>query len=55
MSEKRVILFSMLQTIKRFFSIEKSEIKSKGKKKKSAWAEKQIREMAKLGGKLVLM
>ena len=44
----------MLQTIKKFFSVEKRKVKKNGKGKKSAWAEKQIREMAKLGGKLVL-
>jgi hypothetical protein len=45
----------MLQTIKKFFSIEKKNTKSKGKKGKNGWGEKQIKEMAKLGGKLILM
>jgi len=46
----------MLQVIKKFFS-EKDQIKGKKKigKKKSLWAEKQFREMGKLGGKLILM
>jgi len=55
----------MFQTIKKFFSLEKRDSKKKGKESKNAWAEKpdfakgydgarQIREMAKLGGKLVL-
>ena len=44
----------MLQSIKKFFSLEKKEKKNKNGKGKNAWAERQIREMAKLGGKLVL-
>jgi len=41
----------MLKTIKKFFSVKK-----KGKKKnKNVWAEKQLKEMGKLGGKLILM
>jgi len=55
MRKKRVILFSMLQTIKKLFSIEKKNTKSKKVKGKNAWAEKQIKGMAKLGGKLILM
>jgi len=55
MSKKRVILFLMLQTIKKFFSVEKKDSKKKEKKGKNAWAEKQIKGMAKLGGKLILM
>ena len=53
--EKRVILISMLQTIKKFFSVEKKDSKKKEKKGKNAWAEKQLKEMGKLGGKLILM
>ncbi len=45
----------MLQSIKRFFSIEKKNSNKKEKKGKNAWGEKQIKEMAKLGGKLILM
>lgn len=48
----------MLQLIKKFFSpltrVGQSENK-KGKMGKNKWAEKQIKEMAKLGGKLILM
>ena len=55
MREKRVILFSMLQTIKKLFSIEKKNTKGKKVKAKNAWAERQIKGMAKLGGKLILM
>jgi hypothetical protein len=48
----------MLQSIKKFFSTErmlKKIGKRKGKKRDgSLWAERQIREMGKLGGKLVL-
>jgi len=44
----------MLQSIKKFFSLEKKGNKSKRKVEKNKWAERQIREMAKLGGKLVL-
>ena len=44
----------MLQSIKKFFSLEKKEKKNKSKKGKNVWAERQIREMAKLGGKLIL-
>jgi hypothetical protein len=47
----------MLQVIKKFFS-EKDQGKSKktiGKKGKNIWAEKQLKEMGKLGGKLILM
>ena len=53
----------MLKTIKKFFSVKKKESKKKGK---NVWAEKpdfakgydgakQIKEMGKLGGKLILM
>ena len=52
----------MLQTIKKLFSIEKKNTsnvgglkKSKKVKGKNAWAEKQLKEMGKLGGKLILM
>jgi hypothetical protein len=45
----------MLQSIKRFFSIEKGKDRKKNKKSKNAWAEKQLKEMGKLGGKLILM
>ena len=47
----------MLQLIKKFFSVKNSgEIKKKtGKKGKNVWAEKQFKEMGKLGGKLILM
>ena len=47
----------MLQVIKKFFSV-KSSGKGKnisGKKGKNMWAEKQLKEMGKLGGKLILM
>ncbi len=47
----------MLQVIKKIFSV-KLEGKSKkinGKKGKNMWAEKQLKEMGKLGGKLILM
>jgi len=46
----------MLQVIKKIFS-EKDQVKGKKvvKKNKSLWAEKQFREMGKLGGKLILM
>ena len=48
----------MLQSIKKFFSLSTSsgqaQNKQGKKKSKNTWAEKQIREMAKLGGKLVL-
>ena len=53
--EKGVILFSMLQTIKKLFSVEKKNGKNKKVKGKNAWAEKQLKEMGKLGGKLILM
>ena len=52
---KRVILISMLQSIKKFFSLEKKEKKNKSKNGKNTWAEKQFKEMGKLGGKLILM
>jgi len=42
----------MLKTIKKFFSVKKENGK---KKNKNIWAEKQLKEMAKLGGKLILM
>jgi hypothetical protein len=47
----------MLQTIKKFFSMSNNgkTKKSKGKKGKNVWAEKQLKEMGKLGGKLILM
>ena len=44
----------MLQTIKKFFTKSETVKKSKGKMSSKMWAEKQLREMAKLGGKLVL-
>ena len=44
----------MLQTIKKLFPTGNKKIKGK-EKKNALWAEKQIREMAKLGGKLILM
>lgn len=53
MSKKGVILFLMLQTIKKIFLNERKKVKGKDRKN-ALWAEKQIREMAKLGGKLVL-
>ena len=55
-SEIRVILFLMLQRINKFFS-EKSQGNNKKseKKGKNSWAEKQLKEMGKLGGKLILM
>ncbi len=47
----------MLQLTKKLFSIKgvsrKSSKKIRGKN--NLWAERQIREMAKLGGKLILM
>jgi hypothetical protein len=43
----------MLQIIKKISSIGKKKLKGKDSKN-ALWAEKQIREMAKLGGKLVL-
>ena len=45
----------MLKIVKRFFSIEKKNANKKEKKGKNVWGEKQIKEMAKLGGKLILM
>ncbi len=54
MSEKGVILFLMLQIFKKIFQNRKGSLKGKEKKNNAMWAEKQIREMAKLGGKLVL-
>lgn len=47
----------MLQSIKKFFfGEEKGKSKKSGKKRgKNVWAEKQLREMGKLGGKLILM
>ena len=45
----------MLQSIKKFFSIEKGKSKQKSKKGKNSWAEKQFKEMGKLGAKLILM
>jgi hypothetical protein len=42
----------MLKSIKKFFSIKKEKGKKKGK---NIWAEKQLKEMGKLGGKLILM
>ncbi len=53
MSEKEVILFLMLQIIKKISSLGKKNLKGK-ERKNALWAERQIREMAKLGGKLVL-
>jgi len=44
----------MLQTIKKFFTKSGTVKKSKGKGTSKMWAEKQLKEMAKLGGKLVL-
>lgn len=43
----------MLQIIKNIFLRDKKKLKGK-ERKNALWAEKQIREMAKLGGKLVL-
>jgi hypothetical protein len=54
MRKNRVILFLMLQIIKRFFTKSGEVKKVKGKVDGKMWAEKQLREMAKLGGKLVL-
>lgn len=47
----------MLQIIKKIFSgkSKKSSSKILGKKGKNVWAEKQFKEMGKLGGKLILM
>jgi hypothetical protein len=53
MSKKGVILFLMLQIIKKFSFSGKKKLKGKDRKN-ALWAERQIREMAKLGGKLVL-
>jgi hypothetical protein len=44
----------MLQLIKKFFSTEKRVKKTGRGKDNRLWAERQIREMGKLGGKLVL-
>jgi hypothetical protein len=46
----------MLQIIKKLFSPSTSsgQVQEKKKKGKNTWAAEQIREMAKLGGKLVL-
>ena len=44
----------MLQTIKKFFTKSEKVEKTKGKISNKMWAEKQLKEMAKLGGKLVL-
>ena len=43
----------MLQIFKKIFPSGKKNLKGK-EKKNAMWAERQIREMAKLGGKLVL-
>jgi hypothetical protein len=53
MINKRVILFLMLQIIRKIFPKGKKKLKGK-EGKNTLWAERQIREMAKLGGKLVL-
>jgi hypothetical protein len=45
----------MLQTIKKIFSINKEKTKKVSKGNKNAWAQKQLKEMGKLGGKLILM
>jgi hypothetical protein len=52
----------MLQTIKKFFSSNKGEsargglgTKKVSKGNRNIWAEKQLKEMGKLGGKLILM
>jgi len=46
----------MLQTIKKFFlSGNKGKSKKASKKGRNLWAEKQFKEMGKLGGKLILM
>jgi len=45
----------MLQTIKKFFTKSERVKKTKGKMTSKMWAEKQLKEMAKLGGKLILM
>jgi hypothetical protein len=45
----------MLQLIKKIFSSKTKKGYSKGKKGKDNWAEKQLKEMGKLRGKLILM
>jgi hypothetical protein len=45
----------MLQIIKNWFSSNKGKTNKKSKKGKDGWAEKQIKEMGKLRGKLILM
>jgi len=47
----------MLRLIKKFFSKVEKENKSKksGKSGEKMWARKQLGEMGKLGGKLILM
>ncbi|MFA5750322.1 MAG: hypothetical protein WC895_03815 [Candidatus Shapirobacteria bacterium] len=45
----------MLQIIKKFFSINKGKTKKNSKGNSNAWAQRQLKEMGKLGGKLILM
>jgi len=45
----------MLQILKKFFFGKKDETKKTSKGNKNAWAQKQLKEMGKLGGKLILM
>lgn len=45
----------MLQIISKLFSNKKKKSNSKSGNGNRAWAEKQIREMGKLRGKLILM
>ena len=54
---KRSYTKLMLQVIKKIFSVKSygKDKKSSGKKGKNMWAEKQLKEMGKLGGKLILM
>ena len=54
-SEKWIILNLMLQVIKKLFFQNKGKTKKTGKGNKNVWAEKQFKEMGKLGGKLILM
>jgi len=45
----------MLQVIKKIFSLRQAQGKQNKKENKNAWVEKQLKEMGKLGGKLILM
>jgi hypothetical protein len=45
----------MLQLIQKLFSSKKGKVSKKSKKGKDTWAEKQLKEMGKLRGKLILM